>query len=405
MNVSRRELLVSSAALGVVAALARGSRAAPPRGDDKKRVLILGGTGFIGPHIVASCKAKGWELTLFNRGKTRPKLFDGDDAVETLHGDRNGDLKSLEEAVKAGRRWQAVVDDCGYAPRDVKATAELLAPAVDQYVFVSSVSCYAETSTENQDESAPLAEMPEGVVAMDIAGSDRDKVLQYYGPLKAACEKAAEAGCPGRTTILRPGLIVGPGDSSDRYTYWPVRLARGGEVLAPGDGSDPLTYIDARDLADFVATVVADKSFGPFNVLGPAKPLTTKAFLQACDTAAAAEVKDRPKTSFTWVTPDFLDAQGIAAWGDLPVWVPHSGDTAGMHTMKNARGLAKGLKFRDEVTTARETLVYWNSLPEDRRAKPRAGLTAEREVAALAAWHAKESGAATPAAPAGKPGG
>ncbi|HEX5011476.1 MAG TPA: NAD-dependent epimerase/dehydratase family protein [Planctomycetota bacterium] len=397
MNLSRRDFLATSAALGALTALPRAQQnAASSAAGETPRVLILGGTGFIGPHIVDSCKAKGWEVTLFNRGKTRPKLFDGDDAVEILHGDRDGDLKSLEEAVKAGRRWQAVVDDCGYVPRVVRATAELLAPAVDQYIFVSSISCYAGTADEGQDESAPLAAMPDGVVADDIAGSDRDKVLQYYGPLKAACEKAAEAACPGRTTIVRPGLIVGPGDSSDRYTYWPVRLARGGEVLAPGDGSDPLQYIDARDLADFIAAVIAGKSFGPFNVIGPAQRLTTKELLAACDTAAAAEVKDRPKTSFTWVTPEFLEAQGISAWQDLPVWVPHSGEYAGMHTMKNERGLAQGLKFRDPVTTARDTLVYWNSLPEDRRAQPRAGLSAEREAAALTAWHAQEAGEKKP---------
>ena len=395
MNVTRRDVLVSSAALAAIAALPRGSRAATRR-SDPKRVLILGGTGFIGPHIVASCKAQGWQVTLFNRGKTRPDLFKGDEDVETLIGDRDGNLKSLEDAIKSGRTWQAVVDDAGFKPRIVKASAQLLAPAVEQYVFISTVSVYSDLATPNQDESGALGTIPD-----DVPAADRENVNQWYGPLKVLCEKEAEAACPGKTASLRPGLIVGPGDTTDRFAYWPVRFARGGEVLCPGDGSDPLLYIDVRDLADFVARCIADRTMGTYNVIGPEKPLPTRELMAACDAAAAEVVKDRPKTTLTWVPADFLEAQGVGAWQDLPLWVPGSGDSGGMHTMKNTRGVAKGLKFRDPKVTARDTITFWNSLPEERRAKPRWTMTPEREATVLAAFHAK---GATPE-PAGKSGG
>jgi 2'-hydroxyisoflavone reductase len=384
MNLTRRDLLATSAALGALAALPRAQQGAAPEGT---RVLVLGGTGFLGPHVVNACKARGWKLSVFNRGKTAPDMFKDDPDVETLLGDRDGDLKSLADAVAAGRRWEAVVDDTGYVPRIVKDSATLLGPAVKRYIFISTVSVYADTTTEGQDESGPLA---------TIEDETNEEVMKNYGALKALCEKAAEAACPGRTANLRPGLIVGPGDRSDRYTYWPVRLARGGEVLAPGSGDDPVQYIDVRDLAEFVARCVADSTIGTYTVNGPAKRQVMRELVGACAAAAAELVPDRPKTTLTWVPTEFLAEQQVAPWGDLPVWIPFDEENKGFHTMKVDKAIAKGLAFRSALDTARDTLSWWNAQPEDRRAKLKAGMTAEREAEVLAAWHAKEGGEKKP---------
>jgi len=382
MSLSRRHFLATSAAAGALAALPRAQGFAPPKPDDTPRVLVLGGTGFLGPHVVAACKARGWKLTLFNRGQRNPKLFSADGDVETLLGNRDGDLASLSEAIAAGRRWHAVVDTSGYVPRVVKDSATLLAPATDQYLFISTLSVYADTATENQDESGPLATM---------ADETNEEVMANYGALKALCEQAAEACCPGRATNLRPGLIVGPGDPTDRYTYWPARLARGGEVLAPGSGDDPLQYIDVRDLAEFVARCIAERTFGTFNANGPAQRHVMRELLAACEAAAAELVPDRPATSLTWVPTAFLGEQNVSAWQDMPVWIPYEGDSKGFHTMSSARAIAKGLAFRPQADTARDTLLWGRSQGAERQARLKAGLTPEREAEVLAAWKARDT--------------
>ncbi len=225
-------------------------------GGDKLKILVLGGTGFLGPHLVEAMQKRGHTPTLFNRGKTRPTLFPD---VEKLRGDRDGGLAVLE-----GRRWDAVIDTSGYVPRIVRASAELLAPNVRQYVFVSSISVYTETTSPGVDESHKVATMPDPT---------SEVVMEFYGALKALCEQAAEAALPDRTTVIRPGLIVGPGDPTDRFSYWPVRVAQGGEVLAPGEPSDPVQVIDVRDLADFILTTLERGHVGVHNVNGPAEPL------------------------------------------------------------------------------------------------------------------------------------
>ena len=388
MNLSRRDLLATSAALGALAALPRAQQGTTPSATgDAPRVLVLGGTGFLGPHIVDACKARGWKLTLFNRGKTRPTLFAEDKDVETLLGNRDGDLKSLADAVAAGRRWEAVVDDSGYVPRVVKDSATLLGPAAKLYIFISTLSVYSDTTTMGQDESGPLATMPD---------ETNEEVMTYYGALKALCEKVVQDTCPGHATCLRPGLIVGPGDGSDRYTYWPARMARGGDVLGPGTGDDPVQYVDVRDLAAFVARCIADQTTGTYNCNGPATQLLMKGLLGACDTAAAELVPDRPATSITWVPAAFLAEQQVSAWQDMPVWVPADEENKGFHTMTSAKGIAKGLTFRPALDTARDTLSWWNAQPPERRAKLRAGLSPEREAAVLAAWHARQDGEKKP---------
>ncbi len=333
----------------------------------KQSILILGGTGFLGPHVVDAAVARGHTITLFNRGKTKPQLFPG---IEKLHGDRDGDLKSLE-----GRSWDAVVDTSGYVPRVVRASAELLAPRIKQYVFLSSISAYAGFEVVHADETAALA------LLSDPKSED---VQKDYGALKAACEAAAEAAMPGKVTNLRPGLIVGPLDPTGRFTHWVSRMADGGEVLAPGDGKTLIQWIDGRDLAAFIVRSIEDRKVGVYNAVGPAQAPTMREVLETCNTVAGG------KARLTWVDAAFLEAQKVTPWGDLPMWIPPEGDYAGFGTTSNARAVAAGLTFRPLATTAADTLAWVRDLPPD--APPRArssGLSRDREAAVLAAFHAR----------------
>jgi 2'-hydroxyisoflavone reductase len=336
---------------------------APPAAQS---ILVLGGTGFLGPHIVDAALARGHKVTLFNRGKTRPGLFPD---VEKLHGDRDGDLKSLE-----GRSWDAVVDTSGYVPRLVGASARLLAPSIKQYVFISTISVYAHHDRQNADETAPLA---------TIADPTNEDTKANYGALKALSEKAAEAALPGRVTTIRPGLIVGPLDPTGRFTHWVTRLAEGGEALAPGDGKTLIQWIDARDLAAWIITTIEARTFGTFNGLGPTAAPTMREVLDTCNAAGGN------KATLTWVDAAFLEKHKVGPWSDLPMWIPPEGDFAGFGTLSNARALAAGLTFRPLATTAADTLAWFNAQSAERRAKLRAGLPADREAAALAAWHAR----------------
>ncbi|XYI00173.1 NAD-dependent epimerase/dehydratase family protein [Sorangium sp. So ce1128] len=338
-------------------------------GNGKKTLLVLGGTGFLGPAVVEAAKARGYTITLFNRGKTRPHLFPD---IEKLHGDRDpakGDgLKAL-----TGRAWDAVIDNSGYVPRIVKASAELLAPSVRQYVFISSLSVYASHTTPGADETAPVATMPDPTV------ETMGKEFENYGPLKALCEQAAETAMPGRVTQVRPGFIVGPEDPTDRFTYWPVRVARGGEVLAPGTPLDPVQIIDVRDLAEWLVTVVDTRTTGVFNAAGPGEPLTMGGLLDACKAASGADAR------FTWVSAKFLE-KPPGEPVDLPIWTPAEGETSAFHLRSAERARKAGLKFRPVPDTVKDTLSWWKTLPPERNAKPRAGLSPEREAELLRAW-------------------
>ncbi|KIG15982.1 isoflavone reductase [Enhygromyxa salina] len=333
-------------------------------------ILVLGGTGFLGPHFVDRALARGHSVTLFNRGKTNPHLYP---ELEQLRGDRReGDLSALE-----GRRFDAVIDTSGYLPAEVTATASLLASS-GHYLFISSVSVYRDQHRANLAETDPLAPHPE---------PGNDKLPDFYGPLKALCEQAAEAAMPGKTTVIRPGLIVGPGDPTDRFTYWPVRLARGGEMIAPGDPDDPVQLIDARDLAAFMLACVERRLFNTYNAVGPAKRLSVQAMLSAGITALAATA------SLTWIPADFLATHEVRPWTDMPVWVPPTDpEFGGLGSVNGSAAVADGLSFRPLEQTMTDTLVYWNELPADRRAEPYAGLAAEREAEVLAAWHERLSG-------------
>ena len=378
-HLSRRDVLALAATTGAVMALPRWARAAEAA-PAKKSVLILGGTRFLGPALVDAALARGWSLTLFNRGKSNPGLFK-DRPLEEVHGDRNvaDDLKKL-----AGRKWDTVIDTSGYYPRQVRSAMEVLRGNVGQYVFVSSISVYAPLPRGGMDESAPVMRLP--------AGTDVDAIKEItgenYGALKYLCEEEAEKAMPGRAFNVRPGYIVGTRDSSDRFTYWPVRVRKGGEVLVPGRPSDPIQFIDVRDLGDWIIRAIGDGTNGAFNATGPKERLSMKSFLDACRKEAGSAA------TFTWAPEAKLKELGLNPEADFPIWVSTEGTEPGIGDVSIARALKAGLTFRPLADTVRSTLAWWDSLPEERRAKARAGLDAEKETAALAALKGKAPAAA-----------
>ena len=363
---NRREFLgMSAGALVGARAFAHGDDDKQPR---QKTILMLGGTGFLGPQTVEAAIRRGHQVTLFNRGKTRPGLFPD---LEKLHGDREkDDLKALE-----GRKWDAVVDTSANVPRWVKKAADVLGSNIGHYIYISSISVYSDTSKPGTDEKSAVATIDDPTTEK-IDG-------RTYGALKALTEKAAEAAMPGKVAVVRPGLIVGPEDPSDRFTYWPWRVSQGGEVLAPGSPDDPIQLIDVRDLGAFLVRLIEDKTTGVFNALGPDRTLTMGQTLAACHEAS------RSDATFTWVDAEFLEKQGVHAWSDMPAWVPGTGETAGFAKVSNARAIKAGLSFHPIADTAKVTLDWFRSLPADRRAKLRAGLSREREAKVLSAWKAR----------------
>jgi 2'-hydroxyisoflavone reductase len=363
--------------LGPPPASARDAQGAAPAAPPKPlRILILGGTGFTGPYQVRYALARGHEVTLFNRGR-RPRKWPG--PVEELVGDRNtGDLKAL-----AGREWDVCIDNPTTLPFWVRDAGQVLEGKVPHYVFISTLSVYASDREPGQDETAPLAPYKGKDAMKETNETLRADVEALYGPLKALSEKEAEKWFPGITTVIRPGLIVGPGDESDRFTYWPVRLDRGGDVLAPGDGTDPVQYVDARDLAEWTVRVAEARTLGTFNAMGPAFDLTMGDMLCGIRAATTAGAK------LHWVPTDFLEQQKVSAWGDMPAWVPGTGETAGFGRRKNARAVAAGLTFRPLAETALDTLAWFRSLPAERQAQLRAGIKPERETQVLEAWKAR----------------
>lgn len=373
MTSRRKFLTASGLALGAVglgaAAQAPGDskRTSSPKAAKPLRLLILGGTGFIGPHQVRYALDRGHRVTLFNRGKTQPSLFPG---VEKLQGDRAiGNYESLK-----GREWDVVIDNPTTLPRWVRQAAEVLQKHVKHYVFISTISVYAKNDQRNADETAEVATTDQ---------PQSEDAVKYYGPLKALSEKEAERAFPGRATILRPGLIVGPGDLSDRFTYWPARFERGGEVLAPGAPTDPVQIIDARDLGEFVVRVAENNDTGVYNCTGPRSRLTIAEMLGGVRAVTTSDAY------LTWVPFDFLEGQQVRPWVDMPTWVPPTAERAGFATRNIDRALAKGLRFRPLAITAKETLDFYNSQPEARKEKLRAGLPQNREKEVLAAWQAR----------------
>jgi 2'-hydroxyisoflavone reductase len=326
-------------------------------------ILILGGTVFLGRALVDAARARGHRLTLFNRGKSNPGLYP---EVESLHGDRAADLGAL-----SGRRWDAVIDTCGYLPRVVRASAEALAGQVEHYTFISSLSVYANVSRPGMDESGVVGKLADESVET-IDG-------ETYGPLKALCEQAVERALPGRALVIRPGLIVGPFDPLDRFTYWPARVAQGGEVLAPGLPETPVQVIDVRDLAEWTVAMVESRATGTFNATGPQPELSMGRLLETCRSVSGSDA------ALTWVDEAFLLAQGVQPWSDLPVWIPVSdASSAGSHRFDCRKAITAGLRFRPIAETVRATLDWEAARPPDH--PWRAGITRQRERELLELW-------------------
>jgi 2'-hydroxyisoflavone reductase len=319
-------------------------------------VLVLGGTMFLGRHVVEAARAAGDRVTIFTRGKTNPGAHPDD--VERLRGDRDGDLTALE-----GRRWDAVIDTSGYVPRVVRASAELLRDACDHYTFVSTISVYPEDGMFDADETSRVLELDD---------PNEERVTgETYGPLKVACERAVQEVYGARASIVRPGLIVGPFDPTERFTYWPRRVAEGGEVLAPADPRRHAQVIDARDLAEWMLRAARAKTSGVFNAV--CDPFTLGELLATCETVAGAGAR------FTWVDDDFLLENDVGPWMELPLWIP-DGDMVS----PNERVKAAGMTFRPLATVVRDTLEWDRARPPGPRGQ--AGLAREKEQHVLDLW-------------------
>ena len=337
------------------------------------KLLILGGTKFLGRHVVEAALARGDEVTMFNRGLHNAELFP---EVEKLRGERDGGLEAL-----CGRRWDAVVDTSGYVPRVVRESAELLSEAVEFYVFISSISVYTDYLQPNE-EGSPTATLANESIE-EVTG-------ETYGPLKALCERAAEAALPGRVLNVRAGLIVGPYDPTGRFTYWTERVARGGEVLAPAPRERRVQFVDARDLSEWILRMIDARRAGVFNAAGPDYALKWGDFLEACREGCDADA------SFTWMGEQFLDEKGVEPWGELPLWIPESSEQHRFFMAVNCeRAYASGLTFRPVVETARDTLAWQRAgspgIVTDGTNVLTNTLKPERERELLDEWRARKS--------------
>ena len=349
-----------------------GSPATTPRPGRALRILILGGTGFIGPWQVRYALERGHQVTIFNRGRSAPGMFDG---VEELTGDRAaGTLDALE-----GRTWDAVIDNSASradAPTWVRDSAQRLKDVAEQYLFISTRSVYADLSAVPATTDAPL------LTKATTRGWSEGEPYPY-GLAKALAEAEARAAFGARTTIVRPGLIVGPGDDTDRFTYWPVRIERGGEVLAPGDPhGDRVQVIDVRDLCEWVIRLCEDRTYGTFMAVGPENGRSIAELLYGIAAVTTAPLR------WTWVPAEFLAEHGVRPYREMPVWMPTRADNAGFARFDLSREVAAGLTFRSLADTTAATLAYHHARDAARKAELRAGISAEREAEVLRAWHA-----------------
>jgi 2'-hydroxyisoflavone reductase len=336
-------------------------------------MLILGGTGFIGPSMVRYAVNRGHEVTIFTRGRSEADIPD----VEQLTGDRNNDLNALE-----GRRWDVILDNNARDYRWVDLSTSLLKDAAEHYLFVSSISAYSVAALNLEsvefplrvpmvDEDSPLFSLPDGFQAGQEAP---------YGLSKTLGEQASEAAFPGRATIVRPGLIVGPGDPTDRFTYWPVRIDQGGEILAPSRGDDPTQVIDVRDLTEWIIRLAEEGVTGRFNATGPGTRMSMAEMLYGIRAITSAP------GSFTWVPFEFLREQGVRPWSDMPAWLPNDP----ISFVSVDRAVAAGLTYRPLAETALDTLQFHKSRPLERQNDMQAGISPERERGVLAAWHSHQ---------------
>jgi 2'-hydroxyisoflavone reductase len=393
MKPTRRQFLKASAAASAASAFPLAglhAEQAPPhtpplpglkvptvgKADKSLSLLIIGGTGFTGPEQVEFALARGHKVTLLNRNKRRPDLFKG--SVDQLVGDLSADVSALK-----GRSFDAVLDIPTTYPFWVRNVAQYLKGHVGQYVFISTISVYADNSKPGMDETDTTVPMNKDIDPYSLDPSYRGS---QYAPFKAYCERLVQETYPV-STIIRPGLIVGPLDPSDRFTYWPSRIDRGGEVLAPGDPTDRVQFIDSRDLAQWTIRMIEQREAGVFNAVGPSAPLSISEMLYGIKAVTTAGAQ------FTWVGAEFLKQHGIEEWKDMPVWVDPHGDGAGFHFRSIAKAVSKGLTFRPLAVTALDTLEWNNTRPPEARQAlidgKINGLAPAREAEVLAAWKSR----------------
>ena len=395
MSASRRTFLKTSAALAGAVGLdsltghplaAMPAPAREPRDADRAPapldILVIGGTGFTGPEQVEYALERGHRVTVINRNRTRPDFFKGKGQVEQLVGDLNADMSALQ-----GRSFDAVLDIPTTAPFWVRNVAQYMKGRTKHYTFISTLSVYADNSEPGLDETSPTLPMPADV---DPFTPDPAMRGRHYGALKAYSEQFVRETYPD-SLIIRPGLIVGPRDPSDRFTYWPVRIDRGGEVMAPGNPTDPVQFIDARDLAEWTIRMIEARETGTYNATGPDKPLTIAELLHGIKAVTTAGAQ------FTWVPAEFLAEHNVRGWRDMPVWVPPTGGSAGFAKRSMAKAVAKGLTHRPLAVTARDTLDWAKTRTAEQQqalAEGRAaGMSAAREAEVLAAWRARAQAA------------
>ncbi len=367
--MQRRTLLKLAAAAAASASLPSFARKIKPL-----NILILGGTRFIGLHITALALQRGHKVTFFNRGKTHTDRYP---EIERITGDRNGQIDGLKD-----RKWDVVIDNSGYVPRQVRLTTELLAPNVRQYVFTSSISVYPDFSVP-RDENSPVGKLADETVEK-VDG-------ETYGPLKALCEQAALKAMPGRATVIRPGLIVGPDDNTDRFTWWPARAARGGEFIAPGGPGDAFQIIDVRDLAAFTIGVAERNVTGTFNLVSDVNGFKFGELVDNCIAAANKQARPAAAPRATWINADFLEAQQVAPWSEMPVWLPAKGEEAAFAATSNAAAKKQGLKITPLTKTVDDTLAWHLTRPAEEREQLKSGIAADKEAAVLAAWKEKKA--------------
>lgn len=395
MNPDRRDFLKTGMALSALAGLGAGRFAAPAwaqvdplealrelelrdlpwvreKAERPLKILIMGGTAFIGPAFAEMAIARGHELTFFNRGRTNPHLFPG---VEKITGDRTvpEDVEQLR-----GREWDVVLDNSCYFPRVIDLVADIVKDSVRQYVVISTISVYADYAQPGMTEDAPLATLEDPTVE-EVTG-------ETYGGLKVLCEQAAQRAMPDRTLVIRPGLIVGPMDRTDRFTYWPVRVSRGGEVLAPGMPDQAIQFIDVRDLMSFTLKCIEEQRSGVFHCTGKSGSIRTGGMLEKSRAQTGSDA------TFTWADAAFLEEHEVEAWSEMPCWIPPEGEYAGFGSVDVSRAIAAGLEFRSLDHTIRDTLEWWRVQPENPdgpRTELRAGIAPEKEAEVLEAWHAR----------------
>jgi 2'-hydroxyisoflavone reductase len=325
-----------------------------------RKILVIGGTIFVGRHIVQALLDRGHKVTLFNRGKENPDLFS---EAEKLNGDRTKTMDALY-----GKAWDVVIDTSGYVPRVVQKSVEALKSACELYVYISTGAAYKDKTKFGITEDDEIA-IPRNFDAEEITD-------ETYGELKAGCERVVQSVFASRSLIIRPGICVGPHDPTDRFTYWTVRVAAGGRMIAPGDPHRRIQFIDARDLADFTVSMIERKSNGVYNANGPDYSLSVSQFLSECKFVSASDAE------FVWVPDDRL-LKSLDRWAELPLWIPENSAESGLSYRDNGRAIAAGLKFRPLRETIADTLKWWQK--ERLGSNLKCGLSREREAQLLAA--------------------